>query len=133
WSSDVCSSDLVFQNVLCVTRRSYPQHFQPRILGFHLLAQVLKHFDGVLDWIAVRELIGLAQNVAFFVQQNSFRGCGTSIDSYKAGDRRATLEIGRHEFLPPVRLLESLQFGLIFDQTTRTRLGLLFLPTVLDL
>ena len=74
----VCFED-VFQNVLCVTRRSYPQHFQPRILGFHLLAQVLKHFDGVLDWIAVRELIGLAQNVAFFVQQNSIQNPSSPI------------------------------------------------------
>ena len=59
----------VFEDVLGVSGRADAQHFQLRALSFHLVAQVLEHLDRVLDRIAVRELVGLAENVAVFVEQ----------------------------------------------------------------
>ena len=122
----------VFQDVFCISGSSHPENFHPRILCFHLLAQVLEHLDRVLNRVAIRELIGLAKDVAALVQQDSLRGGGTTVDSNKSRHSSAALEVGRHEFLATVGLLERFQLGLIFDETTRTRLGLLFLPTVLD-
>ena len=68
------SLEHIFQNVLGVSCGSYSQHFHARILGFHLLAQVLEHVYRVLNGITVRKLIRLAQNLAILIEQDSFRG-----------------------------------------------------------
>src|SRR5207244_10215195 len=82
--------------------------------------------------VAIRELTGPSQEVASLVQQDSLRGGGNTVDSHKPRHSSAGLEVGRHEFLATVGLLERFQLGLIFDETSRTRRALLFLPTVLD-
>ena len=62
----------VFQNVLRVTCRRDAQNFQLGILRFHLAAQVLEHLDRVLNRVAIRKLVRLAQDVAVFIQQDGF-------------------------------------------------------------
>ena len=60
----------IFQDVLRVAGGAYAQHFELCTLRFHLLAQVLEHLNRVLDRVAVRELIGLAEDVAVLVEQH---------------------------------------------------------------
>jgi hypothetical protein len=64
----------VFQNVLGVAGGGDSQDLELGILRFDLSAQILEHLDRVLNRIAVRELIGLAENVAAIVEQHSLGG-----------------------------------------------------------
>ena len=60
----------LLQHVLGIAGGRDAEHFQFRILGLDLSAQVLEHVDRVLDGVPVRELVRLAENVPFFVEQN---------------------------------------------------------------
>ena len=79
----------VFQNVLRIAGGGHSQDFQLRVLRFHLAAQVLEHFDRVLNRISVRELVGLAQNVALLIEQNGFGGSRAAVDADEAANRLA--------------------------------------------
>ena len=56
----------VFQNIFGVSGGADPEHFQRRSLRLHLLAERDEHVDGVLDGIAARQLVGLAEHVTRF-------------------------------------------------------------------
>ena len=62
----------IFQNVLGVASGRDTQHFELGMLRFNLAAQALEHFNRVLNGIPVRQLIGLAKDVAFFIEQDRF-------------------------------------------------------------
>ena len=64
----------ILQDVLGVAGSPDSQNLKVRVLCFHLLAQVFEHVDSVLDGIAVRKLIGLAENVSVFIQQDGLGG-----------------------------------------------------------
>ena len=63
----------IFQNIFRVARRGHAKHFHLRALGLHLAAKTFEHVNGVLNRIAIRELVRLAQNVAILVQQDRLR------------------------------------------------------------
>ena len=83
----------IFQNVLRISGRCHAQNFQFRILCFDLPAQVLEHLDRVLNRIAVRKLIRLAENVAVFVEQNGFGRGRSAVDSDESADGTVLSEI----------------------------------------
>ena len=68
------SLENIFQNVFGIAGGGDPENFEFRVLVFHLGPQALEHFDRVLDRIAVRELVGLAENRAVFVEQYRLGG-----------------------------------------------------------
>ena len=49
------------QDVFGVAGRAHAQNFQDRALRFHLLAQILEEINGVLDRVALGELVGLRE------------------------------------------------------------------------
>ena len=122
----------VFQNVFRVAGGRDAQNFQLGVLRLDLPAQVLEHLDRVLNRIAVRELIGLAEDVAAFVEQHGFGRGRTAIDSDKAGDGRVLLKHRGHEFLAAIGFFEGVEFGAIFDQALAAGLGLFFLAAEVD-
>ena len=95
----------VFENVLRITGRRNAQHFKLGVLRFHLAAQVLEHLNRVLNRIAVRELIRLAENIAVLAQQNGFGRSRTAVEADETTNRRALLKHSRSELLAPIRLL----------------------------
>ena len=76
----------ILQDVLRVPGRAHSQHFHSGILRFDLLAQVFEHVDRVLDGIAVRKLIRLAEDVAILIQENCLCGGRAAINPHKASD-----------------------------------------------
>ena len=54
----------VFENILSIAGGGYPEHLHLGALRLDLSAQLLEHVDGVLDGIAARQLVGLAQHIA---------------------------------------------------------------------
>src|SRR5271169_3737252 len=100
----------VFQNIFRVTGRRYSEDFELRILRLHLPAQILEHFDGVLNRITVRELVGLAQNLAVIVEQNGLGGCGAAVDANKSADRLILSKRRGDEGFAPIRSLERIEF-----------------------
>ncbi len=66
------SLENILQNVFGIAGCRDPKHFQFGVLRFHLSAQVLEHFDRVLDRVSVRELVRLAEDVTVFTEQNRF-------------------------------------------------------------
>ena len=60
------------QDILGITGCADAQDFHGCALCFHLLAQRAKHVDGVLNRIAVGELIGLAKQLALFREKHCF-------------------------------------------------------------
>ncbi len=82
----------IFQNIFRIAGGPDSQNFQFRALRFDLLAQILEHVDRVLNRIAVRELIGLAKNIAAFIEQHGFGGSRSAIDADKSADGLAFLE-----------------------------------------
>ncbi len=122
----------VFENVLGVTGGGDAQNFQLRLLRFDLAAQVLEHFNRVLDRIAVRELISLAENVAVLIEQHGLGRGGTAVDADEAADSLVGVEGRRNEFLAPVCFFESIQFLVAGGQALGAGLGFLFLASELD-
>ena len=92
----------IFQNVFRVAGGRDPEHFQLRVLRLHLPAQVLEHVNGVLNRIAVRELVRLAENVAVLVEQHGFGGGRAAVNADEAADGRVLLEHGGSEFLAAI-------------------------------
>ena len=85
----------IFQNVLGVAGGGHAQHFELGALRFHLSAQVLEHLDRVLNRIAVRELVRLAEDVAVFVEQHGLGRSGSAVDADEAADRAVLSETPR--------------------------------------
>ena len=100
------------QNVFRIAGGADSEHFHLRALIFHLFAQGLELFNGVLNWIAVGELVGLAQNVARLRQQYGLGGSGTSIDADEAPDGCSLLECGWRELLAAVLHFERVKLVL---------------------
>src|SRR4029077_2434041 len=99
----------VFEDVLGISRGRYAEHFEPGILFFDLPAQVLEHINRVLNWIAVRELIGLAENVAVLVEQYGLGRSRSAVNANKSAYGRAALKYGRYKLLPFVSFLEDVE------------------------
>ena len=123
----------VFENVFRVTRSRDAENFQFCVLRFDLAAQVLEHFDRVLDRVAVRELVGLAENVAVFVQQYSFGRSRAAVDADETADGASCLKNGGREFLVAIGFFEDLEVGGLFDQAFAAGLGFLFLAAEVDI
>ena len=79
----------VFENVFRVAGRRNTQHFEFCVLAFDLPAPTLEHIDRVLDRIAVRELVRLAEDRAVFIEENRFCGSRSTVDSDEAAHRGA--------------------------------------------
>ncbi len=95
----------ILQNVFCISGCRNPENFHLRVLRFNLIAQVLEHFDGVLNRIAIRELIRLAKNIAVFIQQDCFGRRRTAINANETANRSSALKDCRSEFLGPYATL----------------------------
>ena len=127
----VCMQN-IFQDVLGIAGRGYAQHFEFGALRFHLSAQVFKHFDGVLNRIAVRKLVGLAQDGAVFIEQHRLGRRGTSVNADEASDCAAFLKSCRREFLTAIGFLEDRKVLRLLHQSLAARFRLLLLPAKFD-
>ena len=122
----------VLQNVFRVSGRAHAEHFERRPLRLDLFAQLVEDVDRVLDGIAFRELIGLAQHVAVGRQQHALGGGGPAIE---ADERRHLIAGGkccRREPLGRVMTLEGLELFRRGAQTAPAGRRLLFQPTHID-
>jgi hypothetical protein len=101
-------------------------------LGFNLLPQGPKHVDGILDGIAVRKLVRLAQDLARCGQENGLGGSRSAVDADEALDRLRGFERYRHEPLQGVLPFEFVQLIGGSAQAPAARLGLLHLSSHRD-
>ena len=87
-----------------------------------------------MSWIgiAVRELVGLAQNVAAIIQQHGLGGSRAAVDADKAADGLALLECCRRKLLAPVGFLEAVEFSFFRNQAFRAGLCFLLLAAEFD-
>src|SRR5580704_419793 len=122
----------VSQNILGIASSRDAQNLEFGVLLLHLGAQVLEHLDGVLDRIAIRELVRLAQDVTVFTKQDGLGGSRAAIDADKASDRASLLKDGRRELLAAVSFLEHVEFGGFLNQSFAAGLGFLFLASEID-
>ena len=74
----------IVQDVFGVTGGAHAENIEVRALGLDLLANRREHVDGVLDRIAIRKLIGLAQDIARLREQHGFGGSRSAIDADEA-------------------------------------------------
>src|SRR4029077_18984819 len=82
--------------------------------------------------VSVRELVGLAKNVAPVIQQDRFGRSRPSVDTDKTADRLAFLERRRGKFLPAVGFLEAVKFPVFRNQPLGAGLRFLLLSAELD-
>ena len=101
----------VFQNIFGVAGGGDSQDLELGILRFDLSAQILEHLDRVLDRVAVRELVGLAQDVTAIIQQYGLGGSRPSVDADEAADGLAFLERCWRKLLPTVGFFEAVEFA----------------------
>src|SRR5579864_7614936 len=117
----------VFQNVFGITGRGDAQHLEFGVLRLDLSAQILKHLDRVLDGIAVRKLVSLAEDVAALIEQHGLGGSRASVDADEAANGLALLECCWRKFLPAISVLESVEFSVFRYQTFRAGFRFLLL------
>ena len=122
----------IFQNVFRIAGRGDAQHFQLGALRFHLPAQVLEHLNRVLNRIAVRELIGLAEDVAVFIQQHRLGRSRAAIDADKAADRLPFWNAAGVNFFRRYASLKTSSSSGFSDQALAAGLRLFLLPSELD-
>src|SRR5579864_1916261 len=122
----------VFQNVFGITARGDTQHLEFGVLRLDLSAQILEHLDRVLDGIAVRKLVSLAEDVAPVVEQHSLGGSRATVDPDEAANGLALLERCWRKLFPAISVLESVKFPVFRDQTFRAGFGFLLLAAELD-
>ena len=118
----------VFQDVLGVSRRADTKHFQGCSLRLHLVAESHEHVNSVLDGIPVRQLVGLAQHIARFREQYSFRRGRTAVKADESAHGFTDTEVGANKSRDRVFLLEAGEFFLGGAQTSGPRLRLFSLP-----
>src|SRR4029077_4217789 len=97
---------------------------------FDLGAQVLEHFDRVLNRVAVRELVRLAKDVAVLVEENRFGGGGTAVDADETADNLIRVEHCGNESLAAIGDFEVVEVLIAGGKALRPRLGLFFLAAV---
>src|ERR1700730_17337078 len=122
----------IFQNIFRVARGGDTENFHFCVLLLKLAAKVFEHLDGVLNRIAVRELVGFAEDVAIFVKKNGFRRRGPAIDADETADGLAALEGRRNKFFAAIFLVEGGKFIRALHQTRAAGFGLLFLASEFD-
>src|SRR4029077_20523651 len=88
-----------------------------------------EHLDGVLDGIAVGQLIRLAEDVAALVEQDCLGGRRTAVDSDEARDRASLLEHSGRELPGAVCVLENIEVSRLVDQALASGLGFFFLTS----
>ncbi len=97
-----------------------------------LAIEFLEYLDGVLDGIALRELIGLGEDAALVVlrDENGFGGSGAAVDADEAFDHVARLESDRRELLGAVLLFEGREVGFVLGKAdAAAALALFFFAT----
>ena len=122
----------IAKDIFCVAGGTDAEHFHFCALRLHLLAQLVEHLDRVLNRIAIRQLIGLAENLAVLAQQDSFGRSGTAVDSNKSRHYLSRRKSRRDELLPAVSRPKLLQFIAAGDQTLAAGDSFLLGAAVLD-
>ena len=122
----------IFQDVLGVPGRRHPENFQLCLLRFYLPTQALEHFDGVLDRVAVGELVRLTENVSILVQQDSFGRSRAAVNPDETANRGSALKNCGSEFLAAVRFFEAVEFCGTLNQSLPAGFRFLLLPAVFD-
>src|SRR5215471_7395334 len=128
-------ADDVFQNVLGVTGGADAEDFQLRALIENLAIELLEHLDGVLDGVALGELIRLGKDGALAIlrKQHGLGRSGAAVDADEAFHHFAGLEGGRGELPGSVLFLERREIGLVLGQTdAAAALLLLFFTADID-
>src|SRR6185437_3614991 len=100
----------VLQDVLGVAGGAHAQNLDGCSLVGHLFGNFADDLLRVLNRIALRELVGLAQDVAVPVHQHRFGGGGAAIYADEAFYYLPRLERSGHKFLLGVLLFEGFQF-----------------------
>ena len=122
----------VLQDVLGVARAPDAQELHRRPLVFNLLPEVREHLHGVLEGIALRELITLHHHLAVFAQEDSLGGGGAAVDAHEGLDVLAGLELPGDEFLRLVAPLEAPQLVLSLVERRAAPLFFLFQAAHVD-
>ncbi len=122
----------VFENVFGVPRGSHAEHFEGCAFALDLLAELFEHLNGVLDWIAIGELIALAENLSSFAEHDCLSGSRAAIDADEARNHLARIELGRRELLPSIRRLEGGKFCVFCNQPLAAGDCLFFRAAVVD-
>src|SRR5262245_41008326 len=92
----------IAEAVVGVSGGADAEYFHLRALRLDLSAQVLEVVDRVLDGVPVRELVGLAENIAVFGEKDGLGRGGSAVETDEAGDGASGLEGGRGEGLGTV-------------------------------
>src|SRR5690242_4067473 len=121
-------ADDVFEDVLGVTGSPDAENLQLRALVENLAIELLEHLDGVLDRIALGELVGLGEDgaLAVFGEQDGFGGSRSAVDADETFHDVAGLEGSGHELLVAVLLFERGELGIVLGQTDAAAALLLF-------
>ena len=122
----------VLQDVLGVACAPNAQQLGGRPLVFNLFPEVREHLHGVLEGIALRELITLHHDLALFAQEDSLGGRGAAVDAHEGLDVLAGLELPGDEFLGLVAVLEVSQLVLGLVERRAAPLFFLFQAAHVD-
>src|SRR5438093_982787 len=110
-------SEDVLENVLCVACRADAEDLERCPGRLDLRPQLVEDVDRVLDRIALRELVGLAEHVAVGREQNALGRRGPAVEADERLDRLAAPERRRGEFLGTVLTPERLEVFIRRAQT----------------
>ena len=97
-------ADHVLEDVLGVAGGACAENFQRAALPDDLLLELADDVDGVLDRVALGELIGLGDDVLVGVEQDAFGAGRAAVQSQEGAHVRSRLEL----FLRPMRFLVAL-------------------------
>jgi hypothetical protein len=89
-------------------------------------------FDRILDRIAVRELVSLAEDLALSVEHGSFGRRRSCVNADETRYGLPWVKLCRVELLLGVRRFEGDEFGVLRDETFAARACLLFGPPKVD-
>jgi hypothetical protein len=117
---------------LCVSGSANAETLQRCAPRFNLDSKLLEDFDRILNRIAVRKLVGLAEDLALLVEDGSFGRRRSRINSSETRDDLPGVKLCGVELLLRVGGLKGNEFGIFRDETLAAGGCLLFGPAKVD-
>src|SRR5690606_16877090 len=86
-------------------------HLERRSLALHIVAKLREQLLRVLDWVALGELVGLADDLAVLAKEHGLRGGRAAVEADDPAHDLPGLELHGDEFRDRVQLAERRGFG----------------------